>query len=419
LISYKFDRDQERQADEAGFRYMVEAGFSPLGAVRLAETMQRNGAGGIGLFFDNHPGWPERTARFQALIKASPQAQAAVARIGARTELATTSAAASQTQVALSPAYQATDAEKTFADGIAAFSRRDFQMGVKAIRSSAALGYAPAQRELAYLYGGGLAGLSKDEVEAVRLYRLAAEQSDARALNNLAVMYSQGRGGLPLDDVEALRLYREAATKGDSTALLNLGHLYQDGKGGVQKDVSVAKNYYQQSADAGNGDALAQVGLLYQYGGAGESDIPKAVTLYRESANNGSALGQYRLARCYLDGIGIQKDEVEAAKWLQLAATQGNAEALIVLPEEQPKLGEMYLRGQGGLTKNPMEALRLFQASAAQGNAEGEFWLGSMYELGDAGLPVDKEKAANWYRKAAAQGHAKAAERLSNMGTRP
>jgi TPR repeat protein len=42
-----------------------------------------------------------------------------------------------------------------------------------------------------------------------------------------------------------------------------------------------------------------------------------------------------------------------------------------------------------------------------------------MYELGDAGLPVDKEKAANWYRKAAAQGHAKAAERLSNMGTRP
>jgi hypothetical protein len=56
--------------------------------------MQRDGAGGIGLFFDNHPGWPERTARFQALIKASPQAQAAIARIGARTELATTSTAA-------------------------------------------------------------------------------------------------------------------------------------------------------------------------------------------------------------------------------------------------------------------------------------------------------------------------------------
>ena len=58
LTSYKFDRDQEREADKAGFGYMVDAGFNPLGAVRLAETMQRYGAGGIGLFFDNHPGWP-------------------------------------------------------------------------------------------------------------------------------------------------------------------------------------------------------------------------------------------------------------------------------------------------------------------------------------------------------------------------
>jgi predicted Zn-dependent protease len=58
LISTKFDRDQERQADEAGFKYMVDAGFNPLGAIRLAEILQRSGAGGIGLFLTITRGGP-------------------------------------------------------------------------------------------------------------------------------------------------------------------------------------------------------------------------------------------------------------------------------------------------------------------------------------------------------------------------
>ena len=110
--------------------------------------MQRHGGGGIGLFFDNHPGWPERTARFQALIKASATAQAAIARTGSSTALASASTGRGQTQVALVPVYETSNAEKTLADGIAAIEKRDFQTGVTAIRSSAATGYAPAQAAL-------------------------------------------------------------------------------------------------------------------------------------------------------------------------------------------------------------------------------------------------------------------------------
>ena len=36
LAARKFDRDQEREADEDGFNYMLKAGFDPSGAVRLA-----------------------------------------------------------------------------------------------------------------------------------------------------------------------------------------------------------------------------------------------------------------------------------------------------------------------------------------------------------------------------------------------
>eukprot|EP00931_Biecheleriopsis_adriatica_P043236 TRINITY_DN2472_c0_g1_i11.p4 TRINITY_DN2472_c0_g1~~TRINITY_DN2472_c0_g1_i11.p4 ORF type:complete len:103 (-),score=28.68 TRINITY_DN2472_c0_g1_i11:8-316(-) len=53
-------------------------------------------------------------------------------------------------------------------------------------------------------------GVEKDEVEAARLFRLAAEQGDADAQYNLGVMYRDGRG-VPKDEVEAARLYGLAA----------------------------------------------------------------------------------------------------------------------------------------------------------------------------------------------------------------
>ena len=51
------------------------------------------------------------------------------------------------------------------------------------------------------MYATGL-GVPQDEAEAVRWYRLAAEQGDAEAQFNLGAMYAIGRG-VPQDDVTA------------------------------------------------------------------------------------------------------------------------------------------------------------------------------------------------------------------------
>jgi TPR repeat protein len=447
LVDNKFDRNQERQADEAGFRYMVAAGFNPLGAIRLSEVMQRYGSGGIGLFFDDHPGWPERTARFQALIKASPTAQATIARTGIRTALATASTNTNGTQLALVPVYETSAAESALAYGITALGNHDFQAGVASIRSSAAAGYAPAQRALGYLYRAGEAGLPKDDVEAVRLFRLAAAQSNAAAMNDLGVMYAHGQGGLSVDEVEAVRLFRESAKQGSPQALANLGDVYIKGQGGIQKDNNAARSYFQQAADGGYPDALARLGAFYFTGADGfEKDTLKGVALYRQAADKGSATGRYLLALMYIEGLGgLQKDDVEAVKLLHLAADQGQPGAqsklgaiyyygALGVPKSEMKaaellrlaadrsdafaqvyLGRMVLLGQGGLSKDSAEALHLFQMSAAQDNAEGEFSLGTMYEFGEGGVPKDKETAVSWYRKAAAQGLPNAVKRLSDL----
>ena len=58
---------------------------------------------------------------------------------------------------------------------------------------------------------------SEDDAEAVRWYRLAAEQGHASAQFNLGLMYARGLG-VSEDDAEAVRWYRLAAEQGHASA---------------------------------------------------------------------------------------------------------------------------------------------------------------------------------------------------------
>ncbi len=69
-----------------------------------------------------------------------------------------------------------------------------------------------------------------DYAEAVRLYRLAAEQGEAWAQSELGNMNFQGKG-VPQDYTEAVRWYRLAAEKCYAWGQFNLGFSYREGKG--------------------------------------------------------------------------------------------------------------------------------------------------------------------------------------------
>jgi TPR repeat protein len=66
--------------------------------------------------------------------------------------------------------------------------------------------------------------VAKDEHEAVRLFRLAADQGHAEARYNLGVCYSNGEG-VAKDEHEAIRLFRLAADQGHAGARYNLSVL--------------------------------------------------------------------------------------------------------------------------------------------------------------------------------------------------
>ena len=68
-------------------------------------------------------------------------------------------------------------------------------------------------------------GVTQDYAEAVRWYRLAAEQDYARGQTNLGFMYDNGHG-VTQDYAEAVRWFRLAAEQDNATAQGNLGFMY-------------------------------------------------------------------------------------------------------------------------------------------------------------------------------------------------
>ncbi len=96
----------------------------------------------------------------------------------------------------------------------------------------------------------------------------------------------------------------------------------------------------------------------------------------------------------------------DAAKWLRMAAEQGNADA-------QHILGVIYQSGQG-VPQDNLEAAKWFRKAAEQGNADAQFNLGLMNKLG-RGVPEDYSAAVRWFQKAADQGQDKAQLNLGVM----
>jgi TPR repeat protein/Zn-dependent protease with chaperone function len=335
LISRKFDRDQERDADETGFTYLVDAGFNPLGTVHLAERMNRAGLGGVGLFFDSHPGWEERTERFRTLIAASPDAQRLVASNAARQAPQPTATAKHESAPEIAATYTTSDAQKSYNDGLAAWRAGDATTAAREFRASAATGYAPAQTALGILYLSGYSagGIPKDPNEAVRLYKLAADQGNAQAQANLGHAYLVGAGGLAKDESEGVRLFRLAAEQGNGTGQANLGYAYLQGLGGLTKDPSEAVRLYRLSAAQGNSVGQANLGLAYIRGTGGlEVNPVEAVRLFQLSAARGNAIGQNNLGYCYENGVGgLSRDVEQAVAWYRKAAAQGVAQSMASL----------------------------------------------------------------------------------------
>ena len=122
-------------------------------------------------------------------------------------------------------------------DGIDAYSRGDYVEALNLFRVAAEQGNSDARLILGLVYANG-DGVPEDYAEAVKWFRLAAEQGHAMAQYNLGLGYANGKG-VPENDAEAVKWYRLAAEQGNVAALSALGFMYYAGEG-VPENYTIA-----------------------------------------------------------------------------------------------------------------------------------------------------------------------------------
>ena len=96
---------------------------------------------------------------------------------------------------------------------------------------------------------------------------------------------------------------------------------------------------------------------------------------------------QYELGYHYYNGIGVEQDFEEAAKWFDLGA--GNNSILAM-----NDLAKCYYYGHG-VKQDYKEAFKWFEEAAIQWHPESQYYLGWYYSEGMV-VKADKRMAANW-----------------------
>lgn len=146
----------------------------------------------------------------------------------------------------------------------------------------------------------------------------------------------------------------------------------------------VPASAHDLKADLKDGQAAARAG-----------DYAEARAVWIPLARHGSAEAQFRLGWLFENGLGMEKNPIEAVDWYAQAAAQGHASA-------QFNLGMMYTDGRG-VRRDDTTAANYFRTAARQGHAKAAYNLGIFYQLG-RGVEKDRGRARYWFGRAKANG---------------
>ena len=297
---------------------------------------------------------------------------------------------------------------------------REESDGLKWFRRAAESGSAVGQYYVGRMYARGGLGVHQNEREAVDWFMRAAAATDeesapnwfelrlARWLNTppptrpqvaamveLGELHASGVGGVR-DEVEAERWFRLAADEGSAAAVYNLGVLYALGRG-VSRDQTRAGMLLRSAAEQGFDPADEVV-----YGMAAGSPPDRVV---REEGAKLRRQGLHCLERRIKS-----RGAVDAAEWFRRATRHGDATAencigllKVGMPHVLTNEGRRDTRGDESL-RDGEEAVNWFRSAAQQGHAAAQNNLGQMYADG-TGVAYDDAAAVKWFRRAAEQGN--------------
>jgi TPR repeat protein len=304
-------------------------------------------------------------------------------------------------------------------------------------QKSAKGGDVQAQVKLGQMYFRG-ENVAKDDKNALRWYKAAADKDYPEAQYLVGFMYENGFGVKKDVDI-ASQYYIAAAAKGNSDAQFALGNIYL-----AKEDIANATLWFNQARGSnhalaneaadeivrqgqrsplqkesddlflrayGDSEAMFILGEKYQYAQAIEGDaIPDytaAIYWYKLSAQKDYIPAMLRLGNIYQAGeLFIKQDKKQAFTYFEQAANQNSVPA-------QLETARMYRDGDG-TRRDLMKAFYWYGRAGVQGNAEGDYNVGLMYEQG-LGVSKNYQMAFQYYQRSADKGNIRAKFRLGRM----
>jgi TPR repeat protein len=198
----------------------------------------------------------------------------------------------------------------------------DVAAALKACKSAAAMPDAPRR---IYLELGRAFEFNRQNAEAAKAYRRAADAGSTSAMVGLGTLLVNG-SGIKTNPAEARIWFEKAANLGDVTGMTNLASVYGGGVG-VPVDFAVARSWFAKAAAANSSEGMYQLGLMTQDGDGGPKDDAAAKTLFEKAASldHGGALE--RLGAYAEAGRAGEKDEKAAIAYYKKAAALGSDDA--------------------------------------------------------------------------------------------
>lgn len=229
------------------------------------------------------------------------------------------------------------------------------------------------------IYGLLYQALALDVKKPVMQNGVVSYPSALDALNIGLQNYDEG------DKAGAAHALEYAATHGEAIALWKLGRMYADGDG-VPHDDLKAFEYFSRIVDDASEDksakqakalcnAYVSLGAYFLEGIKGtyvKADPVRAREIFQYAATYYSdARAQYNLGRMYLEGVGMERNPRQAARWLNLASEKGHASS-------QALLGSLLVSGNGVSRQRAKGVMWLTMARDAA-DPDKEQWVLELY----------------------------------------
>lgn len=153
-----------------------------------------------------------------------------------------------------------------------------------------------------------------------------ANFGDVDAQHTVGYLYSIGYG-VEQNYEEAIKWFKLAAENGNASSYFQLGQMYFEGVG-VEQNYDISIEHLKKASELNSSDAMYTLGLIYLEGEIAKQDINQGIKYLLDASKLENFLAEEELGLMFLYGKHVEEDSVVGMDWLIRSAKHGHNHAL-------------------------------------------------------------------------------------------